>query len=67
MSERAAILQFAEELGTIREQIARDITPDDTMQRVFRILEELGQRLRQSLRIAIVGEANSGKRRWPMR
>jgi GTPase Era involved in 16S rRNA processing len=61
MSERAAILQFAEELGTIREQIARVITPDDTVQRIFRILEELGQRLRQSLRIAIVGEANSGK------
>jgi tRNA U34 5-carboxymethylaminomethyl modifying GTPase MnmE/TrmE len=61
MSERAAISQFLEELGTIRDQIARDITPNDTVRRVLQILEELGQRLRQALRIAIVGEANSGK------
>lgn len=61
MSERAAILQFLEELGTIRDQIARDIAPNDTVRRVLQILEELGQRLRQALRIAIVGEANSGK------
>jgi tRNA U34 5-carboxymethylaminomethyl modifying GTPase MnmE/TrmE len=61
MSERAAISQFLEELGTIRDQIARDITPNDTVRRVLQILEELGQRLRQALRIDIVGEANSGK------
>jgi tRNA U34 5-carboxymethylaminomethyl modifying GTPase MnmE/TrmE len=61
MSERAAILQFAQELGTIRDQIARDITPNDTVRRVLLVLEELGQRVRQPLRIAIVGEANSGK------
>jgi tRNA U34 5-carboxymethylaminomethyl modifying GTPase MnmE/TrmE len=61
MSERAAISQFLEELGAIRDQIARDITPNDTVLRVLQILEELGQRLRQALRIAIVGEANSGK------
>ena len=61
MSERAAILQFAEELRTVREQIRRDIAPSDTVQRVIRVLEELGQRLRQPPRIVIVGEANSGK------
>ena len=61
MSERAAISQFLEELGTIRDQIARDITPNDTVRRVLQILDELGQRLRQALRIAMVGEANSGK------
>ncbi|MFM9850499.1 MAG: dynamin family protein [Hyphomicrobiaceae bacterium] len=61
MSERAALLQFAEELVTVREQIRRDIAPNDAVQRVLRVLEELGQRLQQPPRIAIVGEANSGK------
>jgi tRNA U34 5-carboxymethylaminomethyl modifying GTPase MnmE/TrmE len=61
MSERAAIRQFCEQLSTVREQIARNITANDTTQRVLRVLEELEQRLRQPLRIAIVGEANSGK------
>ena len=61
MSERTAILQFAEELSTIREQIARDIPPNDTARRALQVLEELGQRLRKPLRIAIVGEGNSGK------
>lgn len=61
MSERTATLQFAEELGAVRAQIARDIASNGTTQRVLRALEDLEQRLRQPLRIAIVGEANSGK------
>jgi tRNA U34 5-carboxymethylaminomethyl modifying GTPase MnmE/TrmE len=61
MSERAAILQFADEVGAIRSQIVRGISPNDTMRRVLRLLEELEQRLREPLRLAIVGEGNSGK------
>ena len=61
MSDRAAILQFAEEVSTVRELIERDIAPSDTVQRVVKILKQLSARLRQPPRIAIVGEANSGK------
>ena len=61
MSERAATLAFADEVGTIREQIARDIGPNNTARRVLQVLEELEQRLREPLRLAIVGEGNSGK------
>lgn len=61
MSERAAILQFADEVGAIRAQIVRDISANDTMRRVLRLLEELERRLRKPLRLAIVGDGNSGK------
>jgi GTPase SAR1 family protein len=61
MSDRAAILQFAEKLNTIRELIERDIAPDDAMQRVVTILKRLAAHLRKPDRIVIVGDANSGK------
>ena len=61
MSERAAIQQFAEEVSTVREQIEREIAPSNTVQRILKMLKQLGVRLQQPPRIVIVGEANSGK------
>jgi tRNA U34 5-carboxymethylaminomethyl modifying GTPase MnmE/TrmE len=61
MSERAAILQFADEVGAIRAQIVRGLSPSDTVRRVLQVLDTLEQRLREPLRLAIVGEGNSGK------
>ena len=61
MSERAAILQFAEEVSAVREQIEKEIAPSHTVQRILKMLKQLGVRLQKPPRIVIVGEANSGK------
>jgi predicted GTPase len=61
MSDRAAVLQFAEKLTTVRELIEKEIGSGDAVHRVVMILKQLAVRLQQPIRIAIVGEANSGK------